>query len=128
MANSCLDNLFNQILKGFESRKSTGMILIDLQKAFDTLDHDILLDKIKYLSFTSKTMDWFGFYFKKRKLIRFFESFGNKILNCGAPQELILGPILFLLYVNDMKTAIKNCDLRLYTDGTSILPPKCQVY
>ena len=74
-------------------------------------------------------MDWFGFYLKKRKLIRFFESFGNKILNCGAPQELILGPILFLLYLNDMKTTIKNLALlRLYTDGTCILPPKCQVY
>ena len=60
-----LAHLFNQILKGFESGKSTGMILIDLQKAFDSLDHDVLLDKMKYLGFTSKTIDWFGSYLKK---------------------------------------------------------------
>ena len=56
---TCLAHLSNQML-GFESGKSTGMILIDLQKAFDTLDHDILLGKMKYLGFTSKTIDWFG--------------------------------------------------------------------
>ena len=51
-ANTCLAYLSNQILKGFESGKSTRMILIGLQKAFDTLDHDILLEKMKYLDFT----------------------------------------------------------------------------
>ena len=50
--NTCLAHLSNQMLKGFESGKSTRMILIDLQKAFGTLDHDILLDKMKYLGFT----------------------------------------------------------------------------
>ena len=42
-------------------------------------------------------------------------------MNCGGPQGSVLGPILFLLYVNDMKTALKNCDLRLYADDTCIL-------
>ena len=64
-ANTRLAHLSNQILKGFESGKSTGMILIDLQKAFDTLDHDILLDKMKYLGFKSKTINWFSSYLKK---------------------------------------------------------------
>ena len=45
------------------------MILIDLQKAFDTLDHDILLDKMKYLGFASKTIDWFGSYLKSKTLL-----------------------------------------------------------
>ena len=47
--NTCLSHLFNQILKGFESGKSIGLILIDLQKAFNTLDHDVFLDKMKHL-------------------------------------------------------------------------------
>ena len=52
--NTCLAHLSNQIIKGSESGKSTRKILIDLQKAFDTLDHNILLDKMKYLGFTEK--------------------------------------------------------------------------
>lgn len=46
--------------KGFEPGVSTRMILIDLQKSFDTLDYDILLEKMKYLGFSSKAIDWFG--------------------------------------------------------------------
>ena len=63
------------------------MILIDLQKAFDTLDYHILLDKTKYLGFTSKTTDWFGSYFKKRSIIVSPEKnlLETKILNFGAP-------------------------------------------
>ena len=67
--NTCLAHLFNQILKGFESGRSTGMILIDLRKAFNTLDHDILLNKMKYLGFTSKTIDWFASYLKKQNIV-----------------------------------------------------------
>ena len=121
--NTCLAHLSNQILKGFETGQSTGMILIDLQKAFDTLDHDILLRKMKYLGFSSKTIGWFDSYLKNRIIIVSLDkTLSDKgELNCGVPQGSILGPILFLLYVNDMKTALNNCDLRLYADDTCIL-------
>ena len=95
------------------------MILTDLQKAFDTLDHNILLNKIKYLGFTSKVIDWFGSCLKIRNIVVSLEKTlsDTGILNCGVSQGSILRPILLLLYVNDMKTALKNCDLWLYTDG-----------
>ena len=113
----------NKILTGFESGKSTGMMLIDLQKAFGTLDHDILLDKMKYLGFTSKIINWFGSYLKERNIVLSLEKTlsDTGILNCGTPQRSILGPILFLLYENDIKTTLKNCNLRFYADDPWIL-------
>ena len=98
------------------------MILFDLQKALDTLYHDLLLDKMKYLGFTSKTKDWFDFDLKKRNIIVSLEKtlLEKGILNCGVPQGSISGPILLLVEVNDMKTALKNCDLQPDTDDTSI--------
>ena len=95
--NTCLAHLSNQILKGFEARKSTGMILIDLQKAFDTLDHQILLKKQKYIGFSTETVRWFESYLKIRNLIVSLEKSLSEpgVLNCGVPQGSILGPILF---------------------------------
>ena len=77
---------------------------------------------MKNLGFTSKTKDWFGFYLKKLNIIVSLEKtlLEKGILNCGVPQESILGPILFLIEVNDMKTALKNSDLRSYADDTFI--------
>ena len=72
------------------------MILFDLQKALDTLYHDLLLDKMKYLGFTSKTKDWFDFDLKKRNIIVSLEKtlLEKGILNCGVPQGSILDSIL----------------------------------
>ena len=67
--NTCLAHLSNQILKGFEARKLTGMTLIDLQKAFDNLDYQILLKKLKYIGFSPETVRWFECYLKNRNLI-----------------------------------------------------------
>ena len=96
--NTCLVHLSNQILKGFEARKSTGMIFIDLQKAFDTFDHQILLKKLKYIGFSTETVRRFESYLKSQNLIASLEKSLSEpgVLNCGVPQGSILGPILFL--------------------------------
>ena len=99
------------------------MILIHLQKAFDTLDYQNLLKKWKYIRFSTETVRWFESYLKNRNLIISLEKSLSEpcVLNCGVPQGSVLGPILFLLYVNDMKSAVTDCHLRLYADDTCLL-------
>ena len=113
--NTCLAHLSNQILKRFEARKS-GKILIDLQKVFDTLDHQTLLK-------TPETVRWFESYLKNQNLIVSLEKSLSEpgALNCGVPQGSILGPTPFLLYVNDMKSVLTDCGLRLYADDTCLI-------
>ena len=98
------------------------MILIDLQKAFDTINHDILISKMKHLGFSKEATLWFKSYLSNRKfkvhINKTFSESGN--LLCGVPQGSILGPLLFLLYINDMPQVI-DCELLLYADDTCLI-------
>ena len=98
------------------------MILIDLENAFDTLDHKTSLNKMKCISFSDKTIKWFHSYLTNRLI---FVSLGTVFLeagtiNCGVRQGSILGPLLFLLYINGISQALSNTHTYLYADDTSI--------
>ena len=95
--NSCLTLLTDKINKGFESGKYRGLILIDLQKAFHTIDHEILLKRIGCRRFSKKIISWFESYLSGRtfkvNIDKKFSDPGN--LTCGIPQGSILDPLLF---------------------------------
>ena len=118
----CLSYLTDKVLKGFDSGLLTGMILIDLQKAFDTIDHKILLNKMTFLGFSPDTIKWFESYLSDRSFqVSLENSFSNPAkITCGVPQGSILGPLLFLLYVNDMPQAV-HCSLFLYADDSCLV-------
>ena len=98
------------------------MTLIDLQKAFDTIDHNILLLKMPSLGFSREVIDRHKSYLSKEKFhANVHDKFSTSTnLRCGVPQGSILGPFLFLLYVNDLPQAV-DCDLFLYADDTCLL-------
>ena len=100
----------------------TGMILIDLQKAFDIIDHDVLLQKLYAIGFSKHTVNWFKSYLSNRSfLVNLENNFSQPAsVSCGVPQGSILGPLLFLIYVNDMSQAVK-CHLFLYADDSCLV-------
>ena len=119
---TCLSFLNDKILKDFDDGLLTGMILIDLQKAFDTINHDMLLKKLIIIGFSDHTVKWFQSYLSNRKFTVNLENSFSEVSNisCGVPQGSILGSLLFLIYVNDMSMAVK-CNLFLYADDTCLV-------
>ena len=118
---SCLTFLHDKILKGFDKGLMTGMILVDLQKAFDTIDHDILLKKLSAIGFSNHTIGWFKSYLSNQLFRVNVENCYSDPSNikCGVPQGSILGPLFFFLYMNDMAQDIKS-NLYLYADDSCI--------
>ena len=97
------------------------MVLIDLQKAFDTIDHSILLEKMSCLGFAGKTIACYTSYLTNRSfIVNVGKEFSSPSkLSCRVPQGSILAPLRFLLYVNDMPQTV-NSELLLYVDGTCL--------
>ena len=91
----------------------TGIILVDLQKAFDTLDHGFLLEKLEYVGFRESVIKWFLVCIDK-----VFSEAGT--LKYGVPQGSILGALLFLLYINDLPQSLSDAGSNLYADGICI--------
>ena len=118
----CLSFLNDKILKGFDKGLITGMILIDLQKAFDTIAHDILLQKLYAIGFSKHSVNWFRSYFINRTfLVNLGNAFSQRVnVSSGVTQGSILGPLLFLIYINDMSQAV-TCNLFLYADDTCLV-------
>ena len=98
------------------------MILIDLQKAFDAINHDILLKQMSALRFSGRSVNWFQSYHSIRRFRVNVQGRYSCIakIDCGVPQGSILGPFLFLLEFNDMKQAV-DCDLFLYADDSCLV-------
>ena len=98
--------LVDQIYEAFEKNEYTLGVFIDLSKAFDTVDHSILLRKLELYGITDRNYAWIKSYLSNRlQYIQIDENSGTEycVVKCGVPQGFILGPLLFFLYVNNLK-------------------------
>lgn len=110
------------ISKSLNEKQSTLAIFLDLSKAFDTIDHAILLHKLEYYGIRGVALEWFRNYLTNRTQYAHYLGTNSttSTIKCGVPQGSVLGPLLFILYTNDLPNVIKHSNSILFADDTTI--------
>lgn len=120
---SLLENFSNYINCKLNTNKIILIIFIDLTKAFDTIDHNILIKRLEMVGIRGNLLNWFKHYLQERKIrVRIGTKFSeSREIHTGIPQGSILGPILYTIYVNPLFKNLKHSKIYMYADDTALV-------
>ena len=122
---SCLTQLlshYDAILRNLNSEDETDVIYLDFSKAFDKVDHGLLLKKLKHYGIGGKLLDWIREFLVNRKQIVTVDGIHSEPADVlsGVPQGTVLGPLLFLLYINDLEKVVSTSAVASFADDTRL--------
>ena len=115
--------LTNQIATSFEEKINSLGIFLDLSKAFDTINHKILLNKLYHYGVRGTVHNWFkSYFFGRTQQVDYNLSISNiEPISSLVPQGSILGPLLFIIYINDFSKSLKYSNNLSFADDTMII-------
>lgn len=112
----------DEILHSMDKGSLTGVVFLDLTKAFDTVNHRLLLSKLSAFGVDSSACEWFGSFLYNRSQVTVCNGTQSdrEMVPIGVAQGSILGPLMFIIFINDLPNGLEHCQISMYADDTAL--------